>query len=105
MGEGRVSADSLVWCEGWADWQTAATIFPELSGGVAAIDPLDAAANAELSAKPVSSAPARSTGNPSRATYRGRKKNSNTVAIAAVVTLGFMAMVLLVVLVFVIRGT
>jgi hypothetical protein len=33
MEEGRVSADSLVWREGWSDWQTASDVFPELVGG------------------------------------------------------------------------
>ena len=28
--EGRVSADSLVWREGWRDWQEAAIVFPKL---------------------------------------------------------------------------
>ncbi len=32
IGEGRVSADSLVWREGWRDWQEAGTVFPKLLG-------------------------------------------------------------------------
>ena len=32
LSEGRVSADSLVWREGWRDWQEAATVFPKLRG-------------------------------------------------------------------------
>ena len=30
LQEGRVSADSMVWREGWTDWKTAGPIFPEL---------------------------------------------------------------------------
>ncbi len=30
IGEGRVSPDSLVWREGWKDWQEAADVFPQL---------------------------------------------------------------------------
>jgi hypothetical protein len=30
LGEGRVSADSLVWREGWRDWQEAGNVFPKL---------------------------------------------------------------------------
>ena len=30
LSEGRVSADSLVWREGWRDWQDAGTVFPKL---------------------------------------------------------------------------
>lgn len=33
VGEGRVSSDSLIWREGWADWKTAASQFPEMAGG------------------------------------------------------------------------
>jgi hypothetical protein len=32
LSEGRVSADSLVWREGWRDWQEAGTVFPKLRG-------------------------------------------------------------------------
>ena len=30
ISEGRVAADSLVWREGWRDWQEAASVFPQL---------------------------------------------------------------------------
>ncbi len=30
LDEGRVVADSLVWREGWAEWQTASQVFPQL---------------------------------------------------------------------------
>ncbi len=30
LSEGRVSADSLVWREGWEDWKTGDTVFPSL---------------------------------------------------------------------------
>lgn len=30
--EGRVSSDSMVWREGWAEWQTAGPMFPVLDG-------------------------------------------------------------------------
>lgn len=32
LTEGRVSADSLVWREGWRDWQEAGKVFPKLRG-------------------------------------------------------------------------
>ncbi|MGO9115575.1 MAG: DUF4339 domain-containing protein [Thermoguttaceae bacterium] len=32
LSEGRVSADSLVWREGWRDWQEASAVFPKLRG-------------------------------------------------------------------------
>jgi hypothetical protein len=30
ISEGRVSSDSLVWREGWRDWQEAGAVFPKL---------------------------------------------------------------------------
>ena len=30
LNEGRVSSETLVWREGWADWQEAGSVFPEL---------------------------------------------------------------------------
>ncbi len=39
LEEGRVSADSLVWREGWPDWKTAGPVFPALnSDPVADVD-------------------------------------------------------------------
>jgi len=31
--DGRVAADSLVWREGWGDWQEASEVFPQLGAG------------------------------------------------------------------------
>ena len=30
LGEGRLGGDSLVWREGWREWQEAAAVFPQL---------------------------------------------------------------------------
>jgi hypothetical protein len=38
LGEGRVSAKSLVWREGWAEWQRASTVFPSLNPNAAPAD-------------------------------------------------------------------
>ncbi|MGC4005906.1 MAG: DUF4339 domain-containing protein [Pirellulales bacterium] len=32
LNEGRIPGDGMVWREGWSDWQTAAAVFPQLSG-------------------------------------------------------------------------
>ena len=34
LSEGRVSSDSLVWREGWTDWQHAGKLFPALENRV-----------------------------------------------------------------------
>jgi hypothetical protein len=34
VAEGRVSVDTLVWREGWREWQEAANVFPQLSSPV-----------------------------------------------------------------------
>jgi hypothetical protein len=57
LSEGRVSGDSLVWREGWTDWQTAGKLFPDLNGpqAAAALGPVvSPAANASA---PIVSAP------------------------------------------------
>jgi hypothetical protein len=33
ISEGRVGSDSLVWREGWPDWQQAGAVFPQLGSG------------------------------------------------------------------------
>ena len=45
--EGRVSADSLVWREGWRDWQEAGVVFPQLRVGPAGPAMRQAPANLE----------------------------------------------------------
>jgi hypothetical protein len=31
LAEGRLTADTLLWCEGWQDWREASEVFPQLS--------------------------------------------------------------------------
>jgi hypothetical protein len=33
IGEGRISADSMVWREGWDDWRSGGDVFPYLAHG------------------------------------------------------------------------
>jgi len=35
LAEGRISADTLVWREGWRDWQSAGSVFPQLAAAPA----------------------------------------------------------------------
>jgi hypothetical protein len=39
LAEGRVSADSMVWREGWSDWQIAGPVFPALQPAGSAAKP------------------------------------------------------------------
>ena len=39
IAEGRIAADSLVWHEGWRNWQKAGKVFPQLSHDHALSDP------------------------------------------------------------------
>lgn len=43
LAEGRVSADSLVWREGWREWLEAGSVFPQLASGAAAFKVADIA--------------------------------------------------------------
>jgi hypothetical protein len=99
IGEGRVSADSLVWRDGWADWKSAAAVFPALgpAPGTAPIAPTSLAAPI---AGGVGSA---TTATPVNRAARVRKK-SNSMAIAMVVTLGLVAVVLLGLFIAVLNG-
>ena len=52
IAEGRVTADSLVWREGWDDWAEASTVFPQLASPETASylpspEPTDAVPDAE----------------------------------------------------------
>ncbi|MDY0165759.1 MAG: DUF4339 domain-containing protein [Thermoguttaceae bacterium] len=52
ISEGRVSADSLVWREGWRDWLVADKVFPQLGAGKNEfefkVEPSDSAGNPAL---------------------------------------------------------
>jgi hypothetical protein len=91
MGEGRVSADSLVWREGWEDWCTAADIFPSLSGGITPPTPAPTASagfgGASASTTSASSA------------LRPRRRNSAVLAVTVVSVLGLMCVALFVALI------
>ncbi len=94
IGEGRVSADSLVWRDGWADWKTASVVFPSLAPATPLLE--------KAVAVPGASASSMATASASRALRA--KKRSNGFAIGMVVTLGLVALVLLAVFIFVLTG-
>lgn len=90
--EGRVSADSMVWREGWADWRGGGEVFPYLRSAIATSPPGHVPLPA---ASPLATAGSRSY--PAR-----RRNNSLTLAITTVVVLGLMSIALLVTLVLVV---
>jgi hypothetical protein len=92
LGEGRVSADSLVWRDGWVDWKPAAVVFPALG----------APAGTPAAVEPVVTGP-KSAQNAAARALRA-KKRSNGMAIGMVITLGLLAIVLLVVFIIVLMG-
>jgi hypothetical protein len=88
LGEGRVSADSLVWREGWADWQKTSTVFPELA-------PVPAAPTVPAAPQPASEFPSAAPTSSSGARPYRRKQSSSGLAIGMVITLALLAIVLL----------
>ncbi|MCA9267818.1 MAG: DUF4339 domain-containing protein, partial [Planctomycetales bacterium] len=89
LTEGRVSADSLIWREGWPDWKTAAGEFRQLAGASPAAVGFGAPATGGAAASPTRSA--------------GRKRNNNSLAIVAVIVLTLACLGLLGVLVAVVK--
>jgi hypothetical protein len=91
MGEGRVSADSLVWREGWPDWRKGSKVFPSLAP----------AAAPAAAAPQVAAAPMAPVGTPRRTLKAPRKKNSTTLAITAIIVLVLLSIALLIGLLYV----
>jgi hypothetical protein len=95
LAEGRVSGDSLVWREGFTDWQTAENLFPQLSAADAAAEPQAAPAPS----RPVASlAPRSSTRTVAR--YQTKQQTTSTLAIGIVIGLAVLCVALIAVLIF-----
>ena len=95
LQEGRVSADSMVWREGWTDWKTAGPIFPELDPIPPVNALLDPVANDAPDLPAVDTPPSpQIRGQVAAGRNRGGRKS-----LALVVCLGLLIVVLLVVLV------
>jgi hypothetical protein len=96
MGEGRVSADSLVWREGWDDWSTAVDVFPELGAGIT--PPVSAPASPASFTSPAAGAASAGTA------LRPRRRNSAIVAVTVVAVLGLMCIALFVALILILMN-
>jgi hypothetical protein len=112
LGEGRVTATSLVWREGWPQWQKAVAVFPslnpaaalaELAGGLPDLTQSQAPAAAEpkmddLLADALSTATMSATGYIStsrRRSYKDKLVLASMVMIGAVIFLAFTLLIVL----------
>jgi hypothetical protein len=93
LSEGRVSSDSLVWREGWTDWQNAGKTFPVLEGGA---PPPPAPESAVSTTVPLS----RRSSNRAAAKYETKKQSTSSTAIAVLVGLVVLCLILSAVLVY-----
>jgi len=94
LSEGRVSSDSLVWREGWTDWQNAGKLFPILNSAGRPAGPTTPVVSTTVPLSPRSSQRAASR-------YETKKRDNSTLAIAILVGLGLVCLVLVSILVFV----
>jgi hypothetical protein len=82
MAEGRIAADSLVWREGWRDWQTAGKVFPQLS-------PPPPTAGLEAEAPQLSVTPFRSN---VATDHRRTRANTVRIVVIGLLTLAIIAL-------------
>ena len=85
IAEGRVSSDSLVWREGWTDWQSAGKLFPSLQSVSAAATASPAPTGVTRAARTVSR-------------YQAKKSGGNSTAIALLIFLAIVCVALVAVL-------
>jgi hypothetical protein len=101
LNEGRVSADALVWREGWPEWKTAGPVFPSLAGSDLLAPALAAsAAVADVDADFTFAAARQAGGQPHGARAHAGPAGRN---VALVATLVVLCVALLVALVVVLR--
>jgi len=95
IAEGRVSADSMVWREGWPDWKTAGPIFPDLNP----VSPINAPSDLSLNGVPDSTSVDTPPPPHPRGRYTAARSRGSRKSLALVVCLGLLIVVLLVFLV------
>lgn len=101
VAEGRVSSDSMVWREGWADWQTAGPLFPTLGESAVASEPTSSVSRtSQTAASFVASEGVARSATATMTASIGRKKS-----IVPLIGLGLLIVVLLVVTVIVVTQT
>ena len=80
IDEGRVSPDSVVWREGWRDWQEAASVFAQLGAG-----------EPDIGAGGIITQPAA----PQTGGLPARRRSQSTTANAIIITVLVLAVILL----------
>jgi len=99
IAEGRVSADTLVWREGWAEWRSAGPLFPSLSNESPTTSPtLEAPVDLSVASDEDATTSRRSSASLRKSAITRKK------SITMVVTLTVVIVALLVALVFVLHG-
>jgi hypothetical protein len=101
IAEGRVSADSLVWREGWADWLAAGPIFPSLNAAYTA--PATSTVKREAISLQLQPTVSPSSGG-SRPTAVAARSATKPKSLAAVIILGLIVVVLLALMVIVLTS-
>lgn len=95
LEEGRVSADSLVWRDGWEDWQLGVKVFPFLDPTHGAVStPPPSAPVVDVNDKPSTKA----------VDYHRQRKKSKTLSLVIIGVLGLMCLLLAVILIVVLSG-
>jgi hypothetical protein len=88
LAEGRLTADTLVWHEGWQDWREATELFPQLSPKLTIPGLEDFYDEPDASAIRAPSSP-----------HHGRPRNPRAIAVGVVILIGlFLSLTLLAVL-------
>jgi len=105
LSEGRVSADSMVWREGWADWKLAAPVFPSLEAVPSAAKSV-AVKSATVNPAPSFLVPGDEEQDISKPVVApARRMAVKKKSIAPLIILGLLIVVLLIVTVIILRGT
>ena len=88
LEEGRIAADSLVWREGWRDWQEAGDAFPSLKDGSGP----DLGDFMPLTSPAASSSP---RGGSARGGHRPTARRSSNATAAVIITVLVIAVIIL----------
>jgi len=97
LAEGRVSSESLVWREGWTDWQNAGKLFPTLNQAGTSVS-AQASGPVVATTAPVTIR----SGQRAATRHESKKRDSSAMALAILAVLGVLCLILVIVLVFVV---